>query len=195
MSVDFRLAIFTNIMQKEDAVAAMQTLGASIEPSFLRHKWLSFEASQVCSMPTVSPVAISLSRQWAKGRRRGCPSSFPCHSSNKYLAPNSTVVTAFDPRFNGGLSSNLILHTTDQNRCIADTPGAYLDNCVVANELISSHCSDPVSAANSRRRYRSQLTLLRSTRRGSGPRRSRSLGKPLHSDDQRIFISRMHMFL
>jgi hypothetical protein len=35
MSIDFRLAIFTNIMQKEDAVATMQN-----ELSFLRHKWL-----------------------------------------------------------------------------------------------------------------------------------------------------------
>jgi hypothetical protein len=32
MLVDFRIAIFKSIMQKEDAVAAMQTLGASIEP-------------------------------------------------------------------------------------------------------------------------------------------------------------------
>ncbi|KAJ7846882.1 hypothetical protein B0H14DRAFT_2510565 [Mycena olivaceomarginata] len=38
----------------------------------------------------------------------------------------TTLVAAFDPRIN-------------------ETPGAYLDNCIVANQLISSHCSDPAN--------------------------------------------------
>ncbi|KAF7332890.1 Short-chain dehydrogenase/reductase family protein [Mycena venus] len=39
----------------------------------------------------------------------------------------TTVVAAFDPRLN-------------------DKPGAYLDNCVVANEKVPAHSSDPVIA-------------------------------------------------
>ncbi|KAF7357397.1 Short-chain dehydrogenase/reductase family protein [Mycena sanguinolenta] len=52
----------------------------------------------------------------------------------------TTVVAAFDPSLNGELYSMwphfFVSHTN------ADTPGAYLSDCVVANQLVAPHSSD-----------------------------------------------------
>ncbi|KAJ6455432.1 NAD-P-binding protein [Mycena sanguinolenta] len=56
----------------------------------------------------------------------GLPSSNKPHKTMAQGAA-TTLVAAFDPR-------------------LGDTPGAYLADCVVANELVASHCSDPANS-------------------------------------------------
>jgi hypothetical protein len=61
-------------------------------------------------------------------------------------ASRSTVTAAFDPRLNGQPTYSL-LSSAFLNWIRADKPGAYLDDCVVANEKIAPHSSDPVSTS------------------------------------------------
>ncbi|KAJ6471746.1 NAD-P-binding protein [Mycena vitilis] len=81
-------AIFTNIMQKGEGVAAMQGLGV-LDADGKPNKTAKFK--------TIPQGAAT------------------------------TVVAAFDPSLN-------------------ETPGAYLNDCVVANELVAAHSSDPANA-------------------------------------------------
>ncbi|KAF7365612.1 Short-chain dehydrogenase/reductase family protein [Mycena venus] len=81
-------AIFTNITQKGDAIAGLQSLG-----------YLDSD---------------------------GQPSS---NKDFKTMAQGAatTVTAALDPRLN-------------------DSPGAYLEDCNVANDIVAPHCSDPANA-------------------------------------------------
>ncbi|KAF7357395.1 Short-chain dehydrogenase/reductase family protein [Mycena sanguinolenta] len=80
-------AIFTNIMQKEEAIPGLQKLGA---------------------LDADGQPATDYFKTLGQGAA-------------------TTLVAAFDPRLN-------------------DKPGAYLDDCVVANEAVAPHSSDPANA-------------------------------------------------